>query len=240
MTPNLKTSTLQLLKRFNKTFPQFYEQFVSSEMQLQNLQLAYKVYNSQLPVVEIGQVDEKSQLCFAFRNQSYLLRDIFGILFACQLTIHSISLYGQVQTPMLVFIQLELSKDGRALEKELAAKVCRAIRETLAGRIEVDQVLKNHQGRQMAIASAETEFYIDPVFNLPTLLVEADNQHDLFYKVANAIWHEDLLIINATSLAWRGRNRLILYLLGPDESLIPDYLGQKIAESVKRRLQGPI
>jgi outer membrane receptor protein involved in Fe transport len=41
MTFGLKTSTVELLKRFNMSFPQFYEQFVSSDIQLQNLRLAY-------------------------------------------------------------------------------------------------------------------------------------------------------------------------------------------------------
>jgi hypothetical protein len=40
MALGLKQSTLELLKRFNRAFPQFYEQFVSSEIQLQNLRLA--------------------------------------------------------------------------------------------------------------------------------------------------------------------------------------------------------
>ena len=83
-----------------------------------------------------------------------------------------------------------------------------------------------------------TEFYVDPVFHLPALLIEADNQPGLFYKVMYAIWQEDLLVVNANLLVWRGRTRLILYLLGPNESLIPEYLGQKIAEGVRQRLMG--
>ena len=31
---------------------------------------------------------------------------------------------------------------------------------------------------------------------------------------------------------------LVLYLLGPNESLIPEYLGQKIAEGMRQRLMG--
>ena len=82
----------------------------------------------------------------------------------------------------------------------------------------------------------ETNFYVDRVFHLPALLVEADSQPGLFYKVMNAIWQEDLLVVNANLLVWRGRTRLILYLLGPNENLIPEYLGTKIAESLKQRL----
>jgi len=51
-----------------------------------------------------------------------------------------------------------------------------------------------------------------------------------------AVWQEDLLVVNANLLVWRGRTRLILYLLGPDENLIPDYIGLKIATSMKQRL----
>ena len=53
-----------------------------------------------------------------------------------------------------------------------------------------------------------------------------------------AMWLEDLLVVNANPLVWRGRTRLIVYLLGPNESLIPEYLGHKIAESVRGRFEG--
>ncbi|MCA6601216.1 MAG: hypothetical protein IM537_13675, partial [Pseudanabaena sp. M57BS1SP1A06MG] len=86
------------------------------------------------------------------------------------------------------------------------------------------------------LKKVETNFYVDRVFHLPALLVEADSQPGLFYKVMNAIWQEDLLVVNANLLVWRGRTRLILYLLGPNENLIPEYLGIKIAESLKQRL----
>jgi hypothetical protein len=240
MTPSLKSTTLQLLKRFNKAFPQFYEQFVSSDMQLQNLQLAYRLYNTQQAVVEVIQSGDRSTLYFVFRNHSYLLRDIFGVLVAFGLTIHNVSLYGQVQAPMLVFIQLELSKGGKSLAEQAAGQVCRGIRDVIAGKLEIDRVLSAKFNLNRGLGKVETDFYIDPVFNLPTLLIEADSQQDLFYRVADAIWHEDLLIVNASVLAWRGQKRLILYLLGPDESTIPEYLGQKIADGVKRRLKGQL
>ena len=47
---------------------------------------------------------------------------------------------------------------------------------------------------------------------------------------------ESRLSSNANLLVLRGRTRLILYLLGPNENLIPEYLGTKIAESLKQRL----
>ena len=53
MASGLKPSTLELLKRFNRAFPQFYEQFVSSEIQLQNLRLAYQLYKSRQAVIEL-------------------------------------------------------------------------------------------------------------------------------------------------------------------------------------------
>ena len=90
----------------------------------------------------------------------------------------------------------------------------------------------------LRLEQVEVEFYVDPVFHLPALLIEATNQPGLFYKVMHAIGQEDLLILNSNLLVWRGRTRLILYLLGPNENLIPAYLGQKITESVRERLLG--
>jgi hypothetical protein len=238
MASGLKPSTLELLKRFNRAFPQFYEQFVSSEIQLQNLRLAYQLYRSKQAVIEIKPEGTKSALHFAYRNQSFLLSDIFGVLAAYGLTIHSLSLYGQIYPPMLVFVKLVVSRGGKALSANTAENACRAIRESLAGRFEVEEMLAVEFNLDAGLERVEAEFYIDPVFHLPALLIEADNQPGLFYKVMYAIWQEDLLVVNANLLVWRGRTRLILYLLGPNESVIPDYLGQKIAEGMKQRLLG--
>lgn len=108
----------------------------------------------------------------------------------------------------------------------------------MAGRLEAQEMLAVEFNLDTGLKQVETEFYIDPVFHLPALLIEADNQPSLFYKVMYATWQEDLLVVNANLLVWRGRTRLILYLLGPNESLIPEYLGQRIAESVRQRLLG--
>lgn len=238
MASGLKPSTLELLKRFNRGFPQFYEQFVSREIQLQNLRLAYQIYKSKQAVIEVRPEGSKSALHFAYRNQSFLLSDIFGVLAAYGLTIHSLSLYGQIYAPMLVFTKLVVSRGGKALTEKTSENVVRAVREALAGRFEVEEMLAVEFNLDAGLEQVETEFYVDPVFHLPALLIEADTQTGLFYKVMHAIWQEDLLVVNANLLAWRGRTRLILYLLGPNESLIPEYLGQKIAEGVKQRLLG--
>lgn len=240
MAAGLKSSTLELLKRFNRAFPQFYEQFVSSEIQLQNLRLAYQLYRSRKAVIELKPEGNRSALHFAYRNQSFLLSDIFGVLAAYGLTIHNLSLYGQIYPPMLVFIKLVVSRGGKALADKTADNVCRAVREALAGRFEVEEMLTVEFNLDAGLEQVETEFYVDPVFHLPALLIEADNQPGLFYKVMYAIWQEDLLVVNANLLVWRGRTRLILYLLGPNESLIPEYLGQKIAEGVRYRLMGKV
>ena len=236
MTFGLKTSTVELLKRFNMSFPQFYEQFVSSDIQLQNLRLAYQVYQTKEAVIELRSESSKSVLYFAYRNQSFLLSDIFGVLAAYGLKIHSLSLYGQIHAPMLVFIKLVISRGGKALPQKTAENVRKAIKETLLGRFEVEEMLALEFNLDSGLQKVETNFYVDRVFHLPALLVEADNQPGLFYKVMNAIWQEDLLVVNANLLIWRGRTRLILYLLGPNENLIPEYLGTKIAESLKQRL----
>jgi hypothetical protein len=211
---------------------------VSSEIQLQNLRLAYRLFKTKQAVVELKPEGNKSALQFAYRNQSFLLSDIFGVLAAYGLTIHSLNLYGQITAPMLVFIKLIVSRGSKALTDKTAENVCRAIREALAGRFEVEEMLAVEFNLDAGLEQVETEFYVDPVFHLPALLIEADNQPGLFYKVMNAIWQEDLLVVNANLLVWRGRTRLILYLLGPNESTIPDYLGQKIAEGIKLRLLG--
>jgi hypothetical protein len=236
MAVGLNPSTVELLKRFNRAFPQFYEQFVSSEIQLQNLRLAYQLYKQRKAVLDIKPEGSKSALRFVYRNQSFLLSDIFGVLAAYGLTIHNLSLYGQIHTPMLVFIKLVVSRRGEALSAKTTENVCRAIQETLAGHFEVEEMLTVEFNLNVGLDRVETEFYVDPVFHLPALLIEADNQPGLFYKVMYAIWQEDLLVVNANLLVWRGRTRLILYLLGPNESLIPDYLGQKIAEGMRHRL----
>ncbi|MGB3202265.1 MAG: hypothetical protein WBA99_15280 [Nodosilinea sp.] len=236
MAAGLNPSTVELLKRFNRAFPQFYEQFVSSEIQLQNLRLAYQLYKQRKAVLDIKPEGGKSALYFVYRNQSFLLSDIFGVLAAYGLTIHNLSLYGQIYPPMLVFIKLVVSRGSQALSPKTTDNVCRAIQETLAGHFEVEEMLTVEFNLDAGLERVETEFYIDPVFHLPALLIEADNQPGLFYKVMYAIWQEDLLVVNANLLVWRGRTRLILYLLGPNESLIPDYLGQKIAEGMRYRL----
>ncbi|NEO71645.1 hypothetical protein [Moorena sp. SIO3H5] len=240
MTVGWKSSQQEILKRFNRAFPKFYEQFVSSEIQLHNLKLAYRLYKTQHAVIEIKPEGSKSVLHFAYRNESFLLSDIFGVLTAYGLTIHSLSLYGQISPPMLVFMKLVVSRNRKALTHKTSENVCRALREALAGRFEVEQMLAVEFNLDAGLKQVETEFYVDPVFHLPALLIEANNQPGLFYKVMYAIWQEDLLVVNANLLVWRGRTRLILYLLGPNGNLIPDYLGQKIAESIRRRLLGQV
>jgi hypothetical protein len=180
----------------------------------------------------------KSALHFVYRNKSFLLSDIFGVLAAYGLSIHSLSLYSQIRPPMLVFIKLLVSRGSKALTEKTAENVCRAIREALAGRFEVEEMLAVEFNLDAGLKQVQTDFYVDHVFHLPALIIEADNQPGLFYKVMYAIWQEDLLVVNANLLVWRGRTRLILYLLGPNENLIPEYLGNRIAEGVKYRLLG--
>ena len=236
MVSGLESSTLELLKRFNRSFPQFYEQFVSSEIQLENLRLAYRLYKVQQAVIEFKPEGNKSALHFAYRNQSFLLSDVFGVLAAYGLTIHSLSLYGQIKPPMLVFVKLLVSRSGKALTDKTSENVCRAIREALGGRFEVEEMLAVEFNLNLGLKQVEIEFYVDPVFHLPALVIEASNQPGLFYKVMHAVWQEDLLVVTTNLLVWRGRARLILYLLGPNENMIPEYLGHKIAEGVRYRL----
>lgn len=236
MVTGLKPSSLELLKRFNRSFPSFYQQFVSSEIQWQNLQLAYQIYQTQQAVLQIKQEEEKNILHFAYRNQSFLLSDIFGVLAAYGLSIHNLSLYGQVQLPMLVFIKLVMSRNRQPLPPKVVESVGRTIRQTLAGNFALEEMLGLEFNLNAALENVTTEFYIDPVFHLPALLIEADSKAGLLYKIMYAIWQEDLLVVNANLMIWRGRGRLILYLLGPNGNMIPDYLGQKLADNLKHRL----
>ena len=236
MTAGSKSSTLELLKRFNRSFPEFYEQFVSNEIQIQNLQLAHRLYKTKRAVIEVKSGESKTNLYFVYRNQSFLLSDIFGVLSVYGLTIDSFNIYGQIKPPMLVFIRLLLSRNNQTLTNKTADNVSRAIREAIAGRFEVEQMLQAEFNFDYRLKKVETEFYIDPVFHLPALLIEADNEPSLFYKVMHAVWQEDLLVVNANLLSWRGRIRLILYLLGPNEILIPEYLGNRISDSFRQRL----
>ena len=110
---------------------------------------------------------------------------------------------------MMVFIKLVISRGGKALTGKTSENVCRAIRESLAGHFEVEEMLAVEFNLDSGLEEVATEFYVDPVFHLPALLIEADNQPGLFYKVMYAIWQEDLLVVNANLLVWRGRTRLI-------------------------------
>ncbi|MBW4553775.1 MAG: hypothetical protein KME35_22100 [Aphanocapsa sp. GSE-SYN-MK-11-07L] len=237
MTSDVQTSTLELLKRFNQAFPEFYEQFVSSEIQFQNLQLAFELQKTRQPVIQLQTEAERTHLQFACRNQSSVLSDIFGLIAAYGLTQHNFSLYGQVRLPLLVFLRLTLSHKGKALSQKGRDSLCRSIRAALADQVEVEKISElNLKG---GLQGLETSFFIDPVFHLPALLVEAESQPSLIYRVMYAIWQEDLLVVNANFMAWRGRVRLTLYLMGPNGNPIPDYLGQHMAESIKQRLINP-
>jgi hypothetical protein len=236
MTARLHDSTLTLLKQFNASFPKFYEQFVSSEVQLQNLKLAYQLYQSQSAVIELRTEGDKSAFYFAFRNQSFLLNDIFGVLAAYGLTIHSLNVYGQTRAPMLIFLKIILSRGNSPLSDKVSENVQKAIRETLLGRFDVEDMLAAEFNLNAPLKKVECSFYVDRVVQLPTFLVEANSEPALLYKVMNAVWQEDLLVVSANLLVWRGRTKLILYILGPNENLIPEYLGIKIAESIRQRL----
>lgn len=236
MLTELKPSTRELLKNFNRSFPQFYEQFVSSEIQLLNLRLAYQLYKNQQAIIEIEPEGDKTAIKFAYRNQSYILSDIFGLLAIYGLTIHSIDLHAQIRSSRLVFMHLVVSRNDKPLTLKTTQSLERNVRLAMTGDLDVKYLLANKLQVPVEPQRVETQFYIDPVFNLPTLLIDANNNPKLFYQVMDAIWQEDLLVVNANLLLWRGQTRLIFYLLGPDESSITDYLGQKIAESVRQRL----
>ncbi len=243
MVGNVDTSILQagtrsaLMRHFNQSFPSFYSQFASSEVQTQNLRLAYTLYKTRKAVVQLSDEKRKTTLLFAFHNQPFILCDIIGVLTAFNIVVHSINLYGQLYSPHLVFMRLIISRNDLPLPKATKANLERAIHECLSNSYQVHENLALEFDLNKGLTQSRVEFYIDQVFHLPAVLVDADNEPGLFYKVAYALWQEDLTVININVVIRREQTRFIFYLLGPNaSSAIPDYLGQKIATSLRTRL----
>ncbi len=234
----LKVSTRSaLMRRFNESFPPFYSQFASSEVQAQNLRMAYTLYQSRKAVVQLVDDRNKTILFFAYRNQAYLLSDVFGVLTAFNLSLHGVNLYGQVQSPHLVFMRIILSRKDMALSPQTKLNLERAIHECLAGVFKVEETLAIEFNLKQGLNNSQVNFFKDPVFHLPAILVEADNEPALFYKVMQALSEEDLMVVSINLLLRRDQTRLIFYLLGPNAtSSIPDYVGQKLANSLRHRL----
>jgi hypothetical protein len=226
-----------LMRRFNESFPAFYGQFVSSEVQAQNLRLAYTLYQTRKAVVQITDERNKSVLSFAYRNQSFLLSDIFGVLTAFNLSIHGVNLYGQIYAPHLVFMRIVISRNGAALPYQTKINLERAIHESLTGAFDVEETLALEFNLKTGLSKARVTFYVDQVFHLPAILIEADHEPGLFYKIMHALWKEELLVININLIVRKDQTRFIFYLLGPNASAtIPDYLGQKMAANLRNQL----
>lgn len=238
MVSDFQLRNLDVLKRFNRSFPDFYEQFVGRDVQLQNLKLGFQIHRTNQAVIQIHPEGDRSVLHFAHRNHSYLLSDLFGVMAAYKLTIHNVSLYGHVRPPMLVFVKLVLSEQGKPLTKKRSESVRRALQQTLSGEFAVEEMLAMEFNVNEGLPQITTSFYQDQVFHLPALLVESANHPALLYKVMHAIWQEELLVVNVNFMLWQGRVRLLLYLLGPNGSVIPDYLGSRIAAKIKDHLTG--
>jgi len=228
-----------LMRRFNESFPPFYSQFVSSEIQVQNLRLAYALYQTRRAVVQMQDERGKTVVCLAYRNRPSLLSDLFGVLTAFKLSLHGIHLYGQIYSPHLVFIRLTVSRDGHSLSSQAKLNLERAIHECLAGVFPVHETLALEFDLKASLKDVQVSFYFDPVFHLPTLLVDVDNQLGVFYRVMRALAQEDLTVVNLNLMFRRNRARFIFYLLGPDSTLtMPEFLRQKLALNIQQRLQG--
>ncbi|MDX2272556.1 MAG: hypothetical protein NW237_11515 [Cyanobacteriota bacterium] len=243
MVANLDTQALRvsnrsaLMRRFNQSFPSFYSQFVSSEVQAQNLRLAYTLYQTRKAVVQMSDERNKTILSFAYRNQSHLLADLFGVLTAFNLGIHGINLYGQIYAPHLMFTRLSLTRNDVALSPQTKTNLERAIHEVLAEVFPVHETLALEFNMNQGLNQARVHYYFDQVFHLPAVLIDADTQPGLFYKVMVALWKEDLTVVNLNLVVRREQTRMIFYLLGPNASIsIPDYVGQKIVANLRTRL----
>lgn len=238
----LEASTRSVLMRqFNRRFPPFYSQFASSEVQLQNLQLAYTLYQTRQMVVQMREEHNKTLLLFAYNNYPAVLRDVFGSVAAFNVTLHNIQLYGQVEAPRLVFLRLTLSRDGKPLPLSSTLNLERAIHECLRGRFNVQETLSLEFDLQEKLNGATVRYYFDKVFHLPALLIEAETDPSLYYKIASALCSENLTVVGVTSVLRRGQTRLICYLLGPNgTTTIPDYLGQRWAVAIGSRLHAQV
>lgn len=226
-----------LMRHFNQSFPPFYSQFASSEVQAQNLKLAYALYQTRQAVVQMREERGKTVLYFAYTNQPHLLSDLFGVVTAFNLSIHGVNLYGQLYSPRLAFMRLILSRGGQALSPQTKSNLERGIHECLTGVFHVHEMLNLEFDLSTGLGQAQVSFYFDQVFHLPALLIDADNEPGLFYKVAYALSQEDLTVINLNLVMRREQIRLIFYLLGPNTTThIPDYLGQKIVSQLCYRL----
>ncbi len=245
MTTNAGSQSIQvstrsaLMQRFNQSFPAFYSQFVSSEVQAQNLRLAYTLYQTRRAVVQMQDERHKTVVCLAYRNHPSLLRDLFGVFTVFNLSIHGINLYGQIYSPHLVFIRTIVSRDGHSLSSQTKLNLERAIHECLAGVFRVHETLAVEFDLKAELKDTRVSFYLDQVFHLPTLLVDTENQPGAFYRVMTALWQEDLTVINLNLMPRRNQTRFIFYLLGPDSTpTMPEFVGQKLALNVQQRLQG--
>jgi len=70
---------------------------------------------------------------------------------------------------MLVFIKLILSRGNSPLTEKTTENVRRALRETLSGRFEVEEMLTVEFSLDVGLERVEAEFYVDTVFHLPAL-----------------------------------------------------------------------
>ncbi|GAB4214848.1 MAG: hypothetical protein OHK0012_13730 [Synechococcales cyanobacterium] len=225
-----------LMRRFNDTFPTFYSQFASSEVQVQNLSLAYTLYQSRKAVVHFQDEPTRTVLTLAYRNEPSLLCDVFGVLTAFNLAIHHVNLYGQIYAPFLVFLRVVVSRNRAPLTGQTRQNLERALHEALAGIFDVQDMLTSEFHMDTSLAQAKVEFYVDPVFHLPAILIETDNQSSLLYKIMHAMWQEDVMVININMIVRKGGARFILYLLGASGGHIPEYLGHRLAASLRQRL----
>jgi hypothetical protein len=246
MSLSLKPTTQDRLKRFNELFPAFYDQFVTNETQLHNLKLAYHLLKTRrVVIIPAKDSPDRTVFHFAYRNQTSLLRDLFGVLRAYNLTVHDLSIHGQVHNPMLVFVKLSVSRGSKALQPKTIENVRRAMLEALSGRFQVEEMISTEIiPEENSLAGVKTEFYIDQVHHVPALLIQAtdsartlDTHHTvLMYKAMSAVAKEDVMVVNSNLLCWQGSTRLILYVLTANAGQIPDYVGNKMAERVKRAL----
>ena len=85
-------------------------------------------------LVDLKALDEAARMAAAALNGAAIIATHPRYQYLARaygLTIHSLSLYGQIYPPMLVFAKLVVSRGGKTLTDKTAENVCRAIKEAL-------------------------------------------------------------------------------------------------------------
>lgn len=225
----LSAANLADLGRFNQSFPQFYQQLATSEVQQQNYLLAYHFYRSHSLAFRLRKMsNERSLMLLAHYNFPWLLAEIFALLLQQQMVVERFSLQAQLHRPRLAFLRVVLSNHGKAIAPD-QEEMLRSQLKTLS---------KEHP---IAIDGAklddiQAQFGIDRLCHLPVVTITSAPYPQFCAQVFAALAQEDLQLISANLAIAKGRIKAKFYLHGPDGQTIPAHLGLRIANGLRQTL----